>query len=197
MCSLSTSKINNFHPTSYIARLIPNVTITGKKANKALAWIGKRISSPQNRLILGATALMSQPFIDLHNRNVDEETRKISAARTVAKIIAGTTTGFLIRYGCIKAIDYCTLLPEQITKATKNPKLRTVLTPSPEIVQYLKDLGQYKKTLGTIIALIVMTFTNFAIDAPLTRFLTNKFVDNYKIKNPTQKHNEKKEVKHE
>ena len=163
--------------TTAIAGAMPAGTVISKKANRVISWIGQKISSPQNRLILGATALMSQPFIDLHNRKVDEDTRKVSAARTVAKILAGTTTGFLVRYGCIKAIDYCSMLPEQISKTARFPKLRTFFTPDAALSGVLKNLGHYKKALGTIISLLVMTFTNFAIDAPLTKYLTNKFID--------------------
>ena len=46
----------------------------------------------------------------------------------------------------------------------------------------LTDLTHHKNALGTIISLFVMTITNFAIDAPLTKFLTNKFVDKIKEK---------------
>lgn len=181
MCSISISNFTN-RVTSSIAGVLPGATINSERVNKALSWIGDNISSPQNRLILGASALMSQPFIDLNNKKVDEDTRKISAARTVAKIIAGTATGFLVRYGCIKAIDYCSLLPSQITKSTKNPRLRMLFTPESALTGVLKDLGQYKKALGSFVALMVMLVTNFMIDAPLTKYLTNKFVDKYGLK---------------
>ena len=150
------------------------MTISNEKTLKGLKWVGEKVSSPENRLILGVTALMSQPFIDLNNKKVDEDTRKVSAARTVAKIIAGTTTGVLIRSGCIHAIDAFTKLPTEITPDMKFKKLRTLFTPSAGI---LKDLNQYKKSLGTILSLGVMVVTNFLLDAPLTKFLTNKFVD--------------------
>ena len=189
MCSVSISNITG-KITSAIAGVMPNVTVASAKANKAIDWIGRRVSSPQNRLILGATALMSQPFIDLNNKKVDEETRKVSAARTVAKIVAGASTGFLVRYGCIKAIDYCSLLPEA-AKGLKNPRLRTLFTPDIAISGILKDLNHYKKAVGSFIALSVMLFTNFLIDAPLTKFLTNKLVDKYGLNkdNRPQQHN--------
>lgn len=160
--------------TQGIANVVPKMTVKSEKANKVIGWIGEKVSSPQNRLILGVSALMSQPFIDLHNRKVDEDTRKVSAARTVAKIIAGTTTGVLIRSGCIHAIDAFTKYPSQITPDMKFKKLRSLFAPSEGL---LDNLSQYKKSLGTIISLLVMVFTNFLIDAPLTKFLTNKFVD--------------------
>ncbi len=157
-----------------IVNIVPEMTISNEKTLKGLKWVGEKVSSPENRLILGVTALMSQPFIDLNNKKVDEDTRKVSAARTVAKIIAGTTTGVLIRSGCIHAIDAFTKLPTEITSDMKFKKLRTLFTPSAGI---LKDLNQYKKSLGTILSLGVMVVTNFLLDAPLTKFLTNKFVD--------------------
>lgn len=157
-----------------IVNIVPEMTISNEKTLKGLKWVGEKVSSPENRLILGVTALMSQPFIDLNNKKVDEDTRKVSAARTVAKIIAGTTTGVLIRSGCIHAIDAFTKLPTEIMPDMKFKKLRTLFTPSAGI---LKDLNQYKKSLGTILSLGVMVVTNFLLDAPLTKFLTNKFVD--------------------
>ena len=187
MCSAGISNLSN-SVTSHIAEWIPTMTVARENANKAINWIGRNISSPQNRVIMGATALMSQPFIDLHNRKVDEDTKKVSAARTVAKIIAGTLTGFFVRYGCIKAIDYCSMLPSQLSKTTKNANLRTLFTPDSALTGVLKDLNQYKKALGSFVALLVMLITNFAIDAPLTKFLTNKFVDKYDLnKNSSDK----------
>lgn len=184
MTSLNVNRISTVarNVTGAVAGAIPTVTIKGERANKIISWIGKNISSPENRLILGVTALMSQPFIDLHNRKVDEETRKVSAARTVAKIIAGTLTGVFVRKGCIKAIDAFSKLPSQLSSTTKYPWLRTLFTPDSAIAGVMTDLTHYKNALGTIISLFVMTITNFAIDAPLTKFLTNKFVDKIKEK---------------
>lgn len=156
---------------------LPSVEIKNTKILDGIKWAGQHISSPQNRVILGATALMSQPFIDLHNRNVDEETRKVSAARTVAKIIAGTSTGFLVRYYSIKAVDALTKT-ENIKKAVNTllipPKFKNPLAKT------IAGIKHYRFTLGTFISIGVMMFTNFAIDAPLTKFLTNIFVKKVK-----------------
>ena len=189
MCSFGLSNISN-KITSGIADLLPGGCVSSERANEAIKWIGRNISSPQNRLILGASALMSQPFIDLNNKKVDEDTRKVSAARTVAKILAGTLTGFFVRYGCIKSIDFCSKLPTELAASTKHKWLKTLFTPDSAISGVLSDLNQYKKALGSFIALVVMLFTNFAIDAPLTKYLTNKFVDKYNLnKNTKLPHN--------
>ncbi len=158
---------------------IPNITIKNPKILNGVKWVGENISSPGNRLILGVTALMSQPFIDLHNKKVDEDTRKVSALRTVAKIIAGTSTGVVIRWGCIKLLDYCTETKENATKFQK------FFLPNKELTKKLHDfdkLKQYKKSLGTFVSLGIMVFTNFLIDAPFTKYMTNKFIDMKKQK---------------
>lgn len=157
---------------------IPNMTISNSRILKDINTVGAKFSSPENRLILGASALMTQPFIDASNKKVDEETRKVSVARTIAKIIAGTLTGYFVRAGCIKLIDSMTKLPTEIANAkTFSGKMRTLFTPDAAKSGILKDLTKYKNSLGTILALGVMVFTNFLIDAPLTKYLTNKFVD--------------------
>lgn len=195
--------------TGKIVSVAPKMTVSNEKLLKGISWIGEKVSSPQNRLILGITALMFQPFIDLSNKNVDEDTRKISAARTVAKIIAGTLTGVAIRSGCIHAIDAFTKRADEITPNMKFKNLRTLFMP--DVV--LKNLNQYKKSLGTIMSLGIMVFTNFLVDAPLTKFLTNKFIDRIhkkdesgvnnvqtegNVKNAsTVTNNTNKEVKHE
>lgn len=180
---MSNLKVNPIYTYGKIAAKwafdkIPSKEFCGKTLHR-IKWIGQHITSPQNRLILGATALMSQPFIDLHNRNVDEDTRKVSAARTVAKILVGTTTGFLVRYGIIKAIDTLAKNPKDVRNT-----INKLLLPSKfknSTVKVIEGLKQYKFALGTFISLGVMLVTNFLIDAPLTKILTNVFIK--KIKN--------------
>lgn len=141
--------------SQYIADHIGTFTPSNEKLLKTVKWVGEKCSGPQNRLILGATALMSQPFIDLYNKNVDEKTREISAARTAAKIIVGTATGFTVRYLTIAAIE----------------KFKKFFAPTIPVSNY----KQYSMALGNFLALAVMLITNFVIDAPGTKALTNKF----------------------
>ena len=110
-------------------------------------------------------------FIDYNNKDVDEKTRKVSVARTIAKIIAGTLTGFAIRYGCIKGIKALSQIP-----AKGVPKWKTIFTPKGIKDNTTEAFAQYRNAMGTVVALVIMMFTNFLIDAPLTKFLTNFFV---------------------
>ena len=170
---------------------VPNFSVGSEKWQKRIKWVGSEISSPENRLILGVTALMSQPFIDANNKSVDEETRKVSVCRTIAKIIAGTTTGVLIRYGCIDAINKWSKLPTSVDKLGQKVKLtglNTLFSPSNAGHDLCEAVKQYRKTLGTILSLFVMSITNFVIDAPLTKYLTNKFIEhNGGVKHDTSK----------
>lgn len=162
--------------------LLPNAEYSNEKVINTIKKTGEKISSAEQRLILGASALMSQPFIDGRNRNVDEETRKVSVARTVSKIIAGTLTGFIIRKACIKGIEALS----QIVKENI-PRWKTIFTPDGIIDNTTDAFMQYRNAMGTVVALVVMMFTNFLIDAPLTKFLTNTFVKKQEVKNEASK----------
>lgn len=138
-----------------------------------------RLHSPDQRLIMGVTALATQPFIDLNNKKADEDTRILSTCRTIAKIIAGTISGVVVRSGCIRAIDK--LSKEEkvggkvISQGILCPKrlFRDAVHESGNV--YDKKLDSYNKTLGTAAAVGVMIFTNFLWDAPVTKKLTNFF----------------------
>ena len=150
------------------------VTIDNPNALKFIDFCADKLSSSYNqRLILGATALATQPFIDLNNKKVDEKTRKVSVCRTLAKILVGTATGYTIRKLCVKSIDAFTQNPKDIPSNAKFKELKCLLRPTVE--HTAEQLAQHKNTLGTLMALGVMLYTNFLVDAPLTLLLTNYF----------------------
>ncbi len=139
----------------------------GEKPMKLLRTCATQIAGPENRLILGISALASQPFIDFYNKNVDEKTRKYSVCKTIAKIIVGTTVGVIVRALAIKysaqllkTVDVSELVPNVLRK----PENRKIL----------------QNTIGDILGLGVCLFSNFLIDAPLTKvgtnLLTKKFI---------------------
>lgn len=151
--------------------LLPDATFNKPKTISLIGDIGRDISSAENRLILGVSALMTQPFIDARNKDVDEETRKVSVCRTIAKIVAGTLTGYAIRKGCISIIKSCSKLPGKDV-----PKYKTLFTPKGARSTNTEAFKQYQNAMGTVAALVVMMVTNFVIDAPLTKWLTNLLV---------------------
>lgn len=151
--------------------LIPEAVYSDKKMVNGIKKTGEKISSAEQRLILGASALMSQPFIDANNKRVDEKTRKVSVARTIAKIVAGTFTGYFIRKGCIKGIKALSQV-----EGKNVPKWKSIFTPKNIKDNTTDAFLQYRNAMGTVVALVVMMFTNFLIDAPLTKFLTNALV---------------------
>lgn len=157
---------------------IPSAVIAKNKVIDRVAYIGQKWTSPHQRAIMGLTAIVMQPVIDWKNKNVDEKTRKVSVARTFAKIIAGTATGVALRYGFIKGIKALSRPASEIPKDAKPfvKKLMHSLTPNNLNPNDKDALEQYRNAMGTILSLVAMVFTNFLIDAPLTKFLTNKFI---------------------
>lgn len=166
---------------------------------QALNKAGKYLHAPEQRIILGATALATQPFIDLNNKSVDKETRKTSAARTVAKIIAGTLVGVAVRYAGIKFIkNNCRylikngqILPVEgksyflpVVKKMVDG-LKKTATGGLNIVEFEKRMDKYIKAMGTLAATIAMIGTNFLLDAPLTKWLTKVFVN--MVNKPSEK----------
>ncbi len=157
---------------------LPSMQVSKDKVIDKVAYIGKKWSSPHQRAILGVTAIAIQPYIDWKNKNVDEKTRKVAVARTCAKIIAGTLTGVALRAAFIKGIAAMSKTAAEIPANAGNfsKKFKQCLTPK-NIDPANKDaLAQYRNAMGTILSLVAMIFTNFLIDAPLTKFLTNKFI---------------------
>lgn len=159
--------------TFNLFRRIVNATPScnfNQKGQRFVEWCGNTIRSHKQKLIVGTAALATQPLIDLYNKKVDEDTRKVSCARTVARLIVGTTTGYYIRKKFIDLVDNNSEIGNVANKTIKN-----FFTPSSVNVDSLA-YKNYRNALGTIIAISVMVITNFAVDAPLTQLLTNVFV---------------------
>lgn len=160
------------------------VTLGSNRTIKYVTRIGEIINSPEQRLILGATALATQPFIDLNNKKADKETRAVSVARTIGKIIAGTIVGVAVRAGSIaaikrfsgaelKTIDGITKICKKTNKDIFVP-LFAKIRPNISQADFAKEYKNYTNALGTVAATVAMIFTNFLIDVPLTKFITDK-----------------------
>lgn len=150
---------------------LPEATFNdGAKNLKKWRNIDEFISRPaENRFIMGATAMLTQPAIDYCNHKVDEETRETSRIRTVSKIVAGTIVGIAVRGSCYKLV-------EKMTNISGKSRLEKALLPSKyleSLVKNMKLLKNYRSALSTGLAIMTMCVTNFLIDAPLTVFLTN------------------------
>lgn len=151
---------------------VPQATIKdGAKKIERWKSIDEKISKPaENRLIMGATALVTQPVIDYNNHKVDKETRRVSRNRTIAKILAGTSVGIVVRGSCYSLVN-------KMTELDSKGKYSKALIPESYIDKFsktIKFLRNYKSALSTGLSILAMCITNFAIDAPLTVYLTNK-----------------------
>ncbi len=171
----------------------PNITsfkgalTLGKKSQEALMKADD-FTSVHQRIATGAFALGIQPAMDFMNKDVDKDTRQVSAARSAAKAIIGTCTGIAIRAGCIAAIDKAfSKVDETGKKALDLDKIRNTfkgLKDAPE-----SALRRAPANIGTMAALGVMLFTNFLIDMPLTNITMNKineFAEKKKAKDESQ-----------
>ena len=155
---------------------IPSIRVNDRVVYDKLGKIAAKISAPgENRLILGGTALLMQPIIDLTNKRVDEETRGISFCRTLGKIIAGTSVGFAVRKTCDTIVRRYT--EPFLKNGAVNPNYGRFIVPRIADLKDLDRIRNYGIVSGTLLALGVMVGTNFLLDAPLTQFLTNKFKD--------------------
>lgn len=175
---------------------ISNTPSFGLKPLDETGWVAKKITllddgfnSAWQRLVAGVTGLFLQPGFDWNNKRVDESTRKISTARTIAKIVVGTATGVGIRALCILGANNFTKnnateaeLAKKAQAKGKTYKPKTIFKNweqcllSKEAIEKgtYREIKKYRGAIGTFVALMVMFFTNFLIDAPLTTYLTNK-----------------------
>jgi hypothetical protein len=138
-----------------------------------------RITHPgNNRAIMGATALILQPTIDAHNHKVDKETREVSRIRTISKIVVGTLVGIAVRGSCYKIVDKMTNIKGKSSISKKLLPTDTKLLN--DLLKYNDLLANHKNAISTGLAILAMCVTNFAIDAPLTTYLTNFLNDKRK-----------------
>ena len=149
---------------------------------KFLDYVNLHVSSDTQRLVMGLTAIATQPLIDLANTNVDKETRWTSVMRTIAKIAVGTTVGVIVRRGAINIVKNnkafwgqkgnkagIPVFPEKNFWKNVNPNKKDDM-----------EKLQYANTFGTVIGTLAGLVTNFAVDAPLSAMFTNYLNENVK-----------------
>jgi hypothetical protein len=130
---------------------------------------------------MGATALLTQPYIDAHNPNVDKETAMTSMCRTTGKVIAGTTVGCIVRSACYYLTNACT------SENHNAPKWKKWLMPTEKMQRIMSShnidwFKSYKNILSTILGLTAMLATNVLLDVPLTSFISQKLINLRKSK---------------
>ncbi len=152
--------------------LIPNISIKNNDRLKILNKAGDIMGRPMpNRLIMGATAIVSQPFIDEHNKRVDKDTARTARNRTIGKIVAGTAVGCVVRGLIFKLINSCTNEDISVDRWNNVLTPRNTTTVRPSMLP--NRLRNYRTALSTIVAMIVMIGTNIAFDLPLTNMISN------------------------
>lgn len=136
-----------------------------------------QLQSWQQRGILGATAIATQPFIDFKNKDIDEETRKYSAIKTIIKIIVGTGVGVLTRligtWGGRKLVN------------------KNIIKPLTE--KYLQDSiskDEFAAAVGNVIAVLATVVTAITVDIPVTNKSLNYILSKFSLDKKTTPNSE-------
>lgn len=165
---------NSLSPTSFKGippkpHFMPNVI--GKIGKLA----GEYVSMPEQKLFLATTALMFVPLIDL--KFAEEDKKTDAAIKSASKAMMGGLTGVIIRAAFLKFMDKFVglgkynffsvyLLPPKARDL--NAKLSAAKKEAEKLV-LSKRVKQYNQTMGTLFAILFMTFfSNSKIDVPLT-----------------------------
>ena len=170
MCINNAVSFKAFNYDNFFQSL-PNKDI---KNSAKYTKLGRMLASPHwNRLALGGAAIVSQPWFDYYNPDVDRDTAKVSFCRTLAKIPVCTTVGFIVRGSVYK-------LTEKFMHGTPKEG-STLLTPESILKTTDKEvrnskLKLHKNAFSTVAALGIMLFTNILLDAPLTTYFSNKLI---------------------
>ena len=158
----------------------------GAKAQKFLSSAGD-FSSVHQRVAIGTSALLFQSLIDYNNKDVDKDTRIVSAIRSATKAVIGTVTGIIIRGAFIRMsnLKYAKkdasgkmikeagkiVLDQQKLDKTFGSALRAMKLSQKNVTESLERIPS---VIGTLLALVAMIASNFLVDAPLTNLLSDK-----------------------
>lgn len=85
-------------------------------------------------------------------------------------------TGIAVRGGCMKAVEGVLKnekAVEGLAKITAENSTKEAVESAKNFIKNGGGAKKYAAVAGTILAIGVMIITNFAVDAPLTNFLTN------------------------
>lgn len=121
------------------------------------------ISPTAQRLVIGATGLLSQTTIDALNPYVDAKTRKYSAVRTAVKMVICTASGLLTR-----------VVGQKLGEFMVNTGKIAVPQGVPKAV--------FSSSIGKVFAILGATASIFLIDVPfinkILNVVMNKFFKN-------------------
>ena len=149
------AKINPVNSSNELSFKGANPVKLGSKLTKIFTRLPEVISTPQQRMIVGGSALILHPIIDLNNKKVDKRTRETSASRSMSRAIVGTVSGIAVRALCNNAGD-------KLSKS-KNPAFAIDALKKADTAQ----LKRYGVVLGSILSLLALSITNFIFDVPL------------------------------
>lgn len=171
--------------------------INNRHAQRFINWSGQKLNAPQQSIIMGASAVIFQPYINRKNKKLDEDTRDMAVARSIGKNITGNTFDFLTRVGAIFTVaklsnykindvkcdeDLVTeILPKNPRKDIFTPNLKEKFVPRAKS-EFLKDYKSYRMAMGALLATSVAIFVKTTVELPMTKKLTDFFYKREKSK---------------
>lgn len=104
------------------------------------------------------------------------QSSKVQAVRTSAQAIGGTIVGIIVRGACIASAT--ALLAKAGEKA--GSKIADIinpdkLSPNTNAYKFSENASKWGKNIGGAVAIGVMMFTNFLVDAPFINWINKKF----------------------
>jgi hypothetical protein len=137
-------------------------------STKHFDWMHK-LNGTHQRMILGGTAIVTQPLIDYYNPMADEKTRQFSVLKTIIKIVVGTVVGTAVRHVGMKYAKSLTkdaAGQAKVLSKIKNPETSAKLK---QIFADPHKKENFESNMGTIIGLMGVIVADFTFDLPLAK----------------------------
>lgn len=168
---------------------------------KFINYSGKKINAPQQAVIMGVTSVILVPYVNKHNKHVDQDTRDMAVARAIGKNAAGNALDYFTRIAAIFAVgklssykinktpnedDLVTeISPKSLKKDIFAPNMKEKFTPTPK-GEFLKDYKSYRIAMGALLATGMALFIKSTIELTLTKKITDYFYKKQKAKENTE-----------
>jgi len=106
------------------------------------------------------------------------QSSKTQAIRSCSQSVGGTITGVIIRSACIMASTALLMKAgEKAGGAVAKIVNEGVPSKAENLYEYTENAKKWGKTIGGAVAIGVMMFTNFLIDAPFINWLNKKMTE--------------------
>ena len=143
-------------------------------------------SAVAQKLVMSASEASIGPAMDIAigkiiTKATDEkdgrtnQSSKVQAVRTFSQTVGGTISGVIIRFACIAGLTYA--LTKVGGKAGTEIAKKIDKSGNKNSYEIQKNASALGKSMGGVLATLVMMFTNFVVDVPIINFINKKVSD--------------------